>query len=257
MKCSARFSQVRASLPAWAPAGSTTRPIRGATARWGRWSPRASRSSPTPRRRAASPNSGIHSTTDRAQGTSRSTRRSCCASRSGSSSISPQGRRRDRAPLLIVAPMSGHYATLLRGTVERLLPGYDVYITDWRDAKLVPAGGRQLRSRRLYRLSDRVPRADRQEHRRAAASARGLPAGGAGLRRDGADERRQESVAAQDADHDGRPDRHAQSADRGQHAGDPAAVQLVREERHRDRADDLPGRRAGRFIRASSSSPGS
>src|SRR3954468_19257140 len=40
--------------------------------------------------------------------------------------------------LLIVASMSGHYATLLRGTVERMLPGHDVYITDWRDAKLVP-----------------------------------------------------------------------------------------------------------------------
>jgi poly(3-hydroxybutyrate) depolymerase len=40
--------------------------------------------------------------------------------------------------LLIVAPMSGHYATLLRGTVERLLPRHDVFITDWRDAKLVP-----------------------------------------------------------------------------------------------------------------------
>src|SRR6185312_2182602 len=40
--------------------------------------------------------------------------------------------------LLIIAPMSGHYATLLRGTVERLLPSFDVYITDWRDAKLVP-----------------------------------------------------------------------------------------------------------------------
>jgi poly(3-hydroxybutyrate) depolymerase len=48
--------------------------------------------------------------------------------------------------LLIVAPMSGHYATLLRGTVERMLPGHDVYITDWRDAKLVPldAGGFDL-----------------------------------------------------------------------------------------------------------------
>ncbi len=42
--------------------------------------------------------------------------------------------------LLIVAPMSGHYATLLRGTVERMLPGHDVYITDWRDAKQVPIG---------------------------------------------------------------------------------------------------------------------
>ena len=45
--------------------------------------------------------------------------------------------------LLIVAPMSGHYATLLRGTVERMLASADVYITDWRDAKLVPlADGR-------------------------------------------------------------------------------------------------------------------
>ena len=40
--------------------------------------------------------------------------------------------------LLIVAPMSGHFATLLRGTVERMLPGHDVYITDWRDARQVP-----------------------------------------------------------------------------------------------------------------------
>lgn len=40
--------------------------------------------------------------------------------------------------LLIVAPMSGHFATLLRGTVERMLPGHDVHITDWRDARNVP-----------------------------------------------------------------------------------------------------------------------
>jgi poly(3-hydroxybutyrate) depolymerase len=46
----------------------------------------------------------------------------------------PEGQPR----LLIVAPMSGHYATLLRGTVERMLPGHDVYITDWQDARLVP-----------------------------------------------------------------------------------------------------------------------
>ncbi|WP_152046619.1 polyhydroxyalkanoate depolymerase [Aureimonas psammosilenae] len=39
---------------------------------------------------------------------------------------------------LIVAPMSGHYATLLRGTVDALLPYADVYITDWVDARLVP-----------------------------------------------------------------------------------------------------------------------
>jgi polyhydroxyalkanoate depolymerase len=40
--------------------------------------------------------------------------------------------------LLIVAPMSGHYATLLRGTVEALLPTHEVYITDWTDARMVP-----------------------------------------------------------------------------------------------------------------------
>src|SRR3546814_3629940 len=34
--------------------------------------------------------------------------------------------------------MSGHFATLLRGTVERMLPRHDVYITDWRDARNVP-----------------------------------------------------------------------------------------------------------------------
>ncbi len=45
---------------------------------------------------------------------------------------------RNDPKLLIVAPMSGHFATLLRGTVERMLPGHDVYITDWRDAKMVP-----------------------------------------------------------------------------------------------------------------------
>jgi poly(3-hydroxybutyrate) depolymerase len=48
--------------------------------------------------------------------------------------------------LLIVAPMSGHFATLLRGTVDAFLPTHDVYITDWVDARLVPlsAGGFDL-----------------------------------------------------------------------------------------------------------------
>ena len=41
-------------------------------------------------------------------------------------------------PLLIVAPMSGHHATLLRGTVKAMLPDHDVYITDWSDARDVP-----------------------------------------------------------------------------------------------------------------------
>jgi poly(3-hydroxybutyrate) depolymerase len=45
--------------------------------------------------------------------------------------------RRD-PKVLVVAPMSGHFATLLRGTVEALLPEHDVYITDWTDARDVP-----------------------------------------------------------------------------------------------------------------------
>jgi len=40
--------------------------------------------------------------------------------------------------VLVVAPMSGHFATLLRGTVEALLPEHDVHITDWTDAREVP-----------------------------------------------------------------------------------------------------------------------
>jgi len=41
-------------------------------------------------------------------------------------------------PVLIIAPMSGHYATLLRGTVKAMLPNHEVYITDWVDAREVP-----------------------------------------------------------------------------------------------------------------------
>ena len=41
--------------------------------------------------------------------------------------------------VLVVAPMSGHFATLLRGTIETLLPDHDVYVTDWHNARDVPA----------------------------------------------------------------------------------------------------------------------
>lgn len=49
-------------------------------------------------------------------------------------------RQTDRCdpPVLIAAPMSGHYATLLRDTVKQLLPCHDVYITDWKNARDVP-----------------------------------------------------------------------------------------------------------------------
>ena len=55
----------------------------------------------------------------------------------------PPDLRRARAPLaspplLIVAPLSGHYPTLLRGTVQTFLRDYDVYVTDWANAREVP-----------------------------------------------------------------------------------------------------------------------
>ena len=40
--------------------------------------------------------------------------------------------------VLLVAPMSGHFATLLRGTVQVMLPEHDVYITDWKNARDIP-----------------------------------------------------------------------------------------------------------------------
>lgn len=54
--------------------------------------------------------------------------------------------RRELAPagqpkVLMVAPMSGHYATLLRGTVQAFLPDHEVFITDWRDARDMPLLG--------------------------------------------------------------------------------------------------------------------
>jgi poly(3-hydroxybutyrate) depolymerase len=47
---------------------------------------------------------------------------------------------RDDSPVLAVAPLSGHHATLLRETIATLLTCHDVYVTDWIDARLVPAG---------------------------------------------------------------------------------------------------------------------
>src|SRR6516164_1491376 len=51
--------------------------------------------------------------------------------------VSAWGRHRD-PKLLIVAPMAGHFSTLIRGTVRDLLPHHDVYVTEWQDARFVP-----------------------------------------------------------------------------------------------------------------------
>lgn len=46
--------------------------------------------------------------------------------------------RRNDPKMMIAAPLSGHYSTLLRGTVEALLPHFEIYITDWTDGREVP-----------------------------------------------------------------------------------------------------------------------
>jgi len=57
----------------------------------------------------------------------------------GPTSLGPTGLGPARAVpqprVLLVAPMSGHFATLLRGTVRTMLPEHDVYITDWKNAR--------------------------------------------------------------------------------------------------------------------------
>lgn len=50
-----------------------------------------------------------------------------------------EAERKKSPKVLLIAPMSGHYSTLLRGTVEQFLPHAEVYITDWIDARMVPS----------------------------------------------------------------------------------------------------------------------
>ena len=114
--------------------------------------------------------------------------------------------------VLIVAPMSGHYATLLRGTVEAFLPTHEVYITDWSDARMVPLDRRPLRSRRLCRLRHRDAARARRQH----ACHRGVPALGAGGGRGFRDGSRARSLRAAVDDADGRPDRYPPQSDRGE-----------------------------------------
>jgi poly(3-hydroxybutyrate) depolymerase len=47
---------------------------------------------------------------------------------------------KEQPPVLVVSPMSGHFATLLRDTVRTMLPDHDVYITDWHNARDVSLG---------------------------------------------------------------------------------------------------------------------
>ena len=137
-------------------------------------------------RRYGKPEFGIKSVRDRRRRGCRCAKRSSHRRRSATSFISSAtsretGKRYD-PKVLIVAPMSGHYATLLRGTVKAMLPEHDVYITDWADARNMPLAHGPLRPRRLHRPRHRLHPLHRPEHARH----RRVPAGRAGARRRGA-----------------------------------------------------------------------
>ena len=50
----------------------------------------------------------------------------------------PETAQKKDPKVLLVAPMAGHFATLLRGTARDMLPDHDVYVTEWVDARFVP-----------------------------------------------------------------------------------------------------------------------
>ena len=129
----------------------------------------------------------------------------------------------EQPKLLIVAPMSGHYATLLRGTVEAFLPHCDVYITDWADARMVPL------TVGTFDLDDYI------DYLRAMLEQLGPGVHTLGVcqpsvplladgRADGG-ERRPERAGQHDPH--GRPDRHATQPDRGQQARGAARRRMV------------------------------
>ena len=176
MKCSARCSPVPAPSPISAPAGCKTRPIPSLIRRWGRSSPRPSTSSPMPRRRAASPNSA--STASIVEGKTVAVTEEIVLRKPFGQlkHFRKRGRRRraqaadrraDVGPLC--DPAARH------GRADAAGPRRLHHRLARREAGA--ARRRPLRSRRLYRLSDRLPRA----YRPRRAHARGLPALGARL----------------------------------------------------------------------------
>ena len=145
----------------------------------------------------------------------------------------------------MVAPLSGHFSTLLRGTVERLLTDHDVYITDWINARNVP----MLHGR--FDLDDYIDlvihyiRELGPDLNVVAVCQPSVPVLAA--------------VALMAADNDpaqprtmtlmGGPIDHARQSDRAQPARHLALARLVRAQRHRHRAGALSRRLPPRLSR--------
>ena len=122
--------------------------------------------------------------------------------------------RHQQPKVLIVAPMSGHYPTLLRGTVEAFLPQHDVYVTEWVDARMVPL------SQGRFDLDDYIdyPDFDAAPARRRLPRDRRMPAVGPRARRCRLDGGEGRPVCPAFHDPHGWSDRLAGKADRGQSA---------------------------------------
>ncbi len=125
--------------------------------------------------------------------------------------------------LLIVAPMSGHYATLLRGTVEAFLPHCDVYVTDWADARMVPLalGPFDLDDYIVYLREILVHLGPGVHTIGVCQPSVPLLAAAALMEADGDPQRTRQH------DLDGRPGRHPPQSDRGQQARREAWRRMV------------------------------
>ena len=141
---------------------------------------------------------------------------------------------RPQPKLLIVAPMSGHYATLLRGTVETMLLDHDVYITDWTDARMVPLATAASTSTTTSTTSSRCCHFIGEGAHVMAVCQPSVPV----LAAAAIMEARGDPPHPGDDDADGRADRHAPQPDRRQHARQYPRPRLVPAER--DHAGALP-----------------
>ena len=181
--------------------------------------------------------------TEEARSTSRRSGR-CCISRRTSTQAQPR--------VLLVAPLSGHFATLLRSTVRTLLPEHDVYITDWHNARDVAdsAHGRFGFDDYIEHLIRFLETIGPGAHVVAVCQpcVAALAAAAVMAQNHNPAQPRSMTLMAGPIDCAGQPDQ-------GQRARQLQADRVVRAEPDRARAVPLPRRRSAASIRASSSSP--
>ena len=157
--------------------------------------------------------------------------------------------------VLLVAPLSGHFATLLRNTIETLLPEHDVYITDWHNARDAPLSeGRfgldEYIDHIIKFLESMTPAMGPRAHVVAVCqSCVQVLAAVALLAEDG------EPAAARQHDADGGSRGCAHQSDQGERTRRLEADRVVPAQSHRDRAARVLRRRPGASTRASCSWP--